>query len=66
MGYSYEIQYKQGKDNVAADALSRVTGMQLLALTLTQAHAGFFDAIAALWESDPTLQKIISDLQSNP
>ncbi|KAL8143658.1 hypothetical protein V2J09_016690 [Rumex salicifolius] len=52
-----------GKENVAADALSRVTGSQLLSLTLSQAHTGFFDSIAALWKSDPALQKIISDLQ---
>ncbi|KAL8167412.1 hypothetical protein V2J09_008911 [Rumex salicifolius] len=63
---AYEIHYKQGKDNIATDALSRVTGSQLLQLMLSQAHAGFYDSIQQLWKNDPSLQWIISDLQSNP
>lgn len=35
MGYNFEIQYKEGKENVAADALSRVSGSQLLQLSLS-------------------------------
>lgn len=65
MGYTFEIQYKQGKENVAADALSRVSGSQLLQITLSQSHHGFFDSIKLLWETDPNLRKIISDLQAN-
>ncbi|CAM8908644.1 unnamed protein product [Rhodiola kirilowii] len=66
MGYSFEIQYKQGKENYAADALSRVTGSQLLHITLSQAHQGFYDAIKLLWQTDPHLSKIISELQNKP
>ncbi|KAL8152139.1 hypothetical protein V2J09_021947 [Rumex salicifolius] len=66
MGYSYEIQYKQGKENVAADALSRVSGAQLLQITLTQADQNFFDSVKALWQSDPACAKIISDLTADP
>lgn len=62
MGYDFEIQYKLGKENVAADALSRVSGSQLLNITLSQAHQGFYDSLRLLWQSDPTLSKIISEL----
>lgn len=66
MGYTFEIQYKQGKENVAADALSRVSGSQLLHLTLSQANHTFFEDLKKLWDTDPNLKKIISDLQVNP
>lgn len=66
MGYTFEIQYKQGKENVAADALSRVFGSQLLHLTLSQANHTFFEDLKQLWDTDPNLQKIIFDLQVNP
>ena len=66
MGYTFEIQYKQGKENVAADALSLVSGSQLLHLTLSQAHHTFFEDLKQLWDTDPKLKKIVSDLQTNP
>ncbi|KAL8141108.1 hypothetical protein V2J09_007129 [Rumex salicifolius] len=52
MGYSYEIQYKQSKENCVADALSR-------------AHEGFYDSVKLLWHTDPHLQKLITELQAN-
>lgn len=63
MGYSFDIQYKKGRENFAADALSRVSNSELLHLTLNQARYGFYDSIRLLWQSDPTLSGIISDLQ---
>jgi len=30
MGYDYEIQFRQGKENVAADGLSKIFGVQLM------------------------------------
>lgn len=65
MGYTFEIQYKQGKENVVADALLRVSGSQLLHITLSQSHHSFFDSIKLLWETDPNLKKIISEMQAN-
>ena len=66
MGYTFEIHYKQGKENVAADALSRVSGSQLLQLTLSQIHHGFYDKLKQLWDTDQNLHKIIIDLQDQP
>ncbi|KAL8158750.1 hypothetical protein V2J09_000287 [Rumex salicifolius] len=66
MGYTFEIHYKQGKENVAADALSRVTGSQLLAISISHACPDLFDKIQLLWQSDANLKKLISDLQVDP
>lgn len=66
MGYTFEIHYKQGKENVAADALSRVTGSQLLNLALSQIHNGFYDKLKQLWDTDLKLRQIIQDLQTQP
>ena len=65
MGYDFEVQYKLGKENVAADALSRVSGSQLLHISLPQAHQGFFDSLKLLWQTDPHLSKLIMELKTN-
>ncbi|KAF8085683.1 hypothetical protein N665_0651s0003 [Sinapis alba] len=66
MGYTFEIQYKQGKENVAVDALSRVSGSQLLHLALSQVHHGFYEALSQLWETDQNLCNIITELKTKP
>ncbi|CAM8999660.1 unnamed protein product [Rhodiola kirilowii] len=66
MGYSFEIHYKQGKENHAADALSRIPDSHLLSTILSQAHQGFYDSIKLLWHSDPMLSKLITEIQANP
>ena len=38
MGYDYTIQYTRGKENQGADALSRVTTFQFLAISLPVAN----------------------------
>lgn len=49
MGYDFEIHYELGKENVVVDALSCVSGSQLLHISLSQAHQGFFDSLKLLW-----------------
>lgn len=34
MDFSYDIHYKSGSENLAADALSRVTGAEIMFLAL--------------------------------
>ena len=47
MEYDYEIQYKQGKENLVADGLSRLFRLQLLALTLSSITSDLMEAIKA-------------------
>lgn len=35
MGFDYDIEYRSGQDNVAADALSRVPGSELLFMAIS-------------------------------
>lgn len=41
-----------------------MSGSQLLSLTLSQIHHGFYDELKLLRSTDPTLQKIIRELQA--
>lgn len=65
MGYTFEIRYKHGKDNVVADALSHVTGSQLMHMVLSQAHTGFYDSLKLLRNTYPHLRKIVSDMEAD-
>ena len=68
MGYDYEIVYKQGKENVSADALSRLqnTG-EMLQMMSTTLSSGFYQRIVDSWTKDVQLQALIQTLQTvNP
>ncbi|MCI09678.1 Ty3/gypsy retrotransposon protein, partial [Trifolium medium] len=62
MGYDFEIQYKEGSLNTAADALSRKDGAELLPLLLSNADTDLLDSIKLSWQMDPYLTNIIQDL----
>lgn len=66
LGYNYEIQYKQGKENVAADALSRATHAQLLQLHLQFNNDDLLQLIKTSWEDDPNTLKLIQELKNDP
>lgn len=65
MDYDYEIVYKKGKENVSADALSRLpnTGemLQMLSTTLS---SDFYQRIVDSWTKDVKLQALIQTLQT--
>lgn len=65
MGYEFEIVYKEGKDNVAADALSRIEGAELLVLTLNNFDADLLSKIKASWLADAHLLKLIEELKKD-
>ncbi|GJX31289.1 retrovirus-related pol polyprotein from transposon 17.6 [Tanacetum coccineum] len=60
-GFDYEIKYKQGKEHVVADALSRILrqGGELFTILIALPSNEFIDAITSLWTNDPVLSDII-------
>jgi hypothetical protein len=40
LGYDYDIEYKQGRENVPADALSRIPNKEVYALTTSTISTG--------------------------
>ena len=59
MGYSYEIQYKSGKENVAVDALSRVDGAEFLLMAISAISSDLMTRLEKLWKEDVAWQQII-------
>ncbi|KAH0702597.1 hypothetical protein KY285_016875 [Solanum tuberosum] len=66
MPFDYAIEYKRRVDNKVADALSRVSGAELLALVVSPTGTDLFQAIVDSWSSDVELQQLITDLQTYP
>lgn len=63
MGFQYDILYRSGKKNLAADALSRLPGAQLMALALSAVQSDILEKIQASYVLDNNLQQTISQIQ---
>jgi len=61
--FDYEIQYKQGKENLVADALSRVEGSEVLHMALSVVECDLLKEIQAGYVTDGDIQGIITILQ---
>lgn len=55
MAYDYEIQYKQGKLNVVADALSRISSLEVSSCAITSVSTDLIQRIKMFWEEDMNL-----------
>lgn len=71
MDLSFEIHYKNGVENIVADALSRINEQPSEAdvphcLVITQLQPKWFDEVMASYEADQEVMQVITLLSSNP
>lgn len=59
----YEIQYRQGKENLVADALSRVDGAEVLHMAMSVIECDLLKNIQEVYEKDMDLQAIIAAIK---
>ena len=64
--FDYEIQYRQGKENVVADALSRVEGSEVLHMAMSVLECDLMQQIKQAYELDSSVTAIIEELKSKP
>lgn len=62
LGYDYEISYKKGKDNVAADALSRKFKDVGTLHTLSLPTLDWIQEVQQEWKQDVPTQQLIQQL----
>ncbi|TQD92478.1 hypothetical protein C1H46_022039 [Malus baccata] len=75
LGFDYEVQYRQGKDNIVADALSRVPGSTLLPEThvdnkgdicsITYPYFGWLDELRRDMEQDSWVLQKKKEVEDN-
>ena len=65
LGFDYEIEYRKGKDNLVADALSKVSHQELSALTLSSVFTNIMEDIRKTWKADQNLKKLIAELNKD-
>ncbi|GJS00937.1 putative nucleotidyltransferase, ribonuclease H [Tanacetum coccineum] len=63
MGYDYVIEYKKGRENVAADALSRVQGITLFTTAISQIEPLLLNRILDSQNNDVEVQQVIQKLK---
>ena len=66
MGYQFEIIYKPGNENKAADALSRIEEVQELNSVISHPHWVDFTTIKEEIKQDPYLSYLRDNLLINP
>ena len=62
MAYDFEIGYKKGKDNRAADALSRVQSHNISYMALSFVSPILYQQILQTYANDEDIQKILREI----
>ena len=65
MQFDYEICYRRGKENWAADGLSRIARVECYPVTVSLLPSSLFAQIQDSWATDPVLQAIITAKKAN-
>ncbi|GJT50738.1 transposon ty3-I gag-pol polyprotein [Tanacetum coccineum] len=65
LGFNYEIEYKKGKDNMVANALSRIKRQaELFSLLPCGLSNELMDFVVTTWSSDDSLHKTVEGLKN--
>ncbi|XP_021766248.1 uncharacterized protein LOC110730736 [Chenopodium quinoa] len=62
MGFDYEIQFRVGKENTVFDALSRVTGAEILLCAITVVDSNLVQCITDSYQLDDNTMVILTKL----
>ena len=65
MGFDYEVQYKKGRDNVVADALSRRPQEGSVVATMVTITTSLIRDIQQGWQQDAHVQELIQKISTN-
>ena len=66
MGYDYEITYRNSKDNIVADALSRTFDSQGSLSAISMPVPNLLQSVQQGYVNDSSLSQIIQRLTNNP
>lgn len=68
LGYNYEIHYKPGKENLVADALSRIneTPTEEICAVISSPSPSLISQLQEFFSTNPTGQKLVSKIQTDP
>ena len=66
LGYDYEIIYKNGKDNVVDNSLSRQYGDNNSLSSLFASHPDWVEESHQEWIQDSSTNQLINSIQMNP
>lgn len=64
--FDYEIQHKQGKENLAVEALSRMEGVEVLHMALTVLECDLLKQIQEAYDKDNKVNELIESLKKEP